>query len=211
MRIGLTLNDQLDGEALVSAAVEAERLGLWAVEVSGPPGAEAIRAGRLCAATERIRLVVGFQLGAEHPFTVAEEISVLDNLSAGRIGVIAHGGTEEELGTMAEALAGRPVNRSLLTPPPVQTSIETWTRIAKKPEDLSVTRGQRSPGRAVLSGDLSIDRVAVDQWMAAGCTHLLVEWPGETRQLARHLLTRAAMVDYPDIVSTMADQLAPFD
>lgn len=211
MRIGLTLSQHLDGADLVSVASEAERLGLWAVEVSGPPGVEAIRAGRLCAVTKQIRLVVGFHLGVEHPFTVAEEIAVLDNLSVGRIGVITHGGTDEEMRIMAEALAGRPVNGSLITPPPVQTGIEMWGSVAENPDEVLVVQGQPSPGRVSLSGDIEADRATVDRWMAAGCTHLLVEWPGDVRQLARHLMTRAAMVDYPDIVSTMADQLAPFD
>lgn len=211
MRIGLTLGDDVTGEALTSTASEAEQLGLWAVEVSGPAGVEAMRAGRLCATTERLRLVVGLHLGDEHPFTLAEELAVLDNLSAGRIGVVTHGGTDTDRATLAEALTGRPVNGSLITPPPVQTKIEIWANVAATPQEIVRTPGQVAPGRTALSGNLEADRAVVDDWMAAGCTHLLVEWPGEIRQLARHLLTRAAMVDFPDIVSTMADQLAPYE
>lgn len=211
MRIGLTLRDELDGTALVDAANQAEQLGLWAVEVSGPPGVEMIRAGRLCAVTSSIRIVVRVQLGADHPFTVAEELAVLDNLSAGRIGAVIEGGTADERDVLSEALACRPVNGSLITPPPVQTRIEVWTDVAQKADQLRPIKGALAPGRASLSGDVDADRSVVDQWIAAGCTHLLADWPSDIRPLARHLMTRAAMVDYPDIVSTMADQLAPFD
>lgn len=211
MRIGLTLDHGLDAASLSAVAVDAERLGLWAVEVSGEPGVEMVRAGRLCSATTDIRIIVRIQLGTEHPFTVAEEIAVLDNLSSGRIGVIVEGGSVSERADFSDALVGRPLNGALIAPPPVQTTIETWTAVAEQAEDLSPTRGETAPGRAVLGGDPAVDAPAVDRWLAAGCTHLLVEWPADVRVLARHLMTRAAMVDYPDIVSTMADQLAPFD
>ena len=50
----------------------------------------------------------------------------------------------------------------------------------------------------------------IDAWRDAGCTHLLVSWPGDVRMLARHLATRAAMVDFPAVVADLADEIAPF-
>ncbi|MCP5026488.1 MAG: hypothetical protein GY929_09405, partial [Actinomycetia bacterium] len=71
--------------------------------------------------------------------------------------------------------------------------------------------GQPVPGLVELSGDLEVDRATIDLWRDEGCTHLLVEWPGDVRVLARHLATRAAATGFPDVVADMADQIDPLE
>ncbi|MCP5029092.1 MAG: LLM class flavin-dependent oxidoreductase, partial [Actinomycetia bacterium] len=193
MRVGLVL-DSVD-ETDLDRARQADQLGLWAVAVGGRPGTEAIRAARVAEVTEVVRIVVAVDVAAEHPFTIAEEISVLDNLAAGRVVVIARGNPEakyRDLGTFRGALIGRTVNGVLVTPPPVQTAVPVWdasgTRgskdesiVARSIDELRRHGGQPVPGLVELSGDLEVDRATIDLWRDEGCTHLLVEWPGDVR------------------------------
>lgn len=203
MRIGLVL-DGTD-RAELERARQADDLGLWAVAVTGPAGTEAIRAARVAEATEVVRVVVSVDVAAEHPFTVAEEIAVLDDLAGGRVAVMAQGADDR----FRTALAGRVVNGVLVSPPPVQTEVPVWERVARGPGELS-GRAASAPGRVDLTGDLEADRATVDLGRNEGCTHLLVVWPGDVRVLARHLVTRAASADFPEIVATMADEILPF-
>lgn len=214
MRIGLDLGEQVD----VDKARQADELGLWAVSVAGSPGTEMVRAARVVEATEYIRIIVRIDLEAEHPLTIAEEVSVLDNLSGGRAGVIVEGEPRPEtVLRFREALVGRPHDGVVLAPPPVQTEVPIWLAgrsddcpvVARAPSEVIIRPGLANPGSAVLSGNLERDRSVVDNWRDAGCTHLLVSWPSPIKVLARHLATRAATVDFPSVVADLADKLVP--
>jgi len=218
MRIGLELGDPPD----LSKARRADELGLWAVAVGGEAGAEMVRAARVVECTEHVRIVVRVDIEAEHPLTIAEELSVLDNLSGGRIAVLVTGNPHLETVTwLREILIGRAIEGAILAPPPVQTEVAVWVEkspsadpppvVARSPSDVEVRLGGSSPGETELSGDLAADRVTLDQWRDAGCSHLLVSWPGAVKALARHLATRAATVDFPAIVADMAEQLEPVE
>jgi len=209
MRLGLTLpSDRV--EEWVAIARQADELGIWAVEVRGAAGTEAVRAASLIQATRHVRIFVTVDLRAEHPVTLAEEIAVLDNLSGGRIGVVVEGAALGPLSVFVDALVGRVVNGMIVAPPPLQAEITVWADLAQDPADIS-RGGAGSPGRAALTGDLAAGRTIIDAWQAAGCTHLLVGWPGDARVLARHLVGRAAMIAFPELVAELADGIAPFD
>jgi hypothetical protein len=217
MRLGLTIGSDDD----VNAAQQADKLGLWAVEVSGPPGTEMLRAACLAEATEYIRLVVRFDLGAEHPFTIAEELSVLDNLSGGRVVALATGVFDaERLDRLRDVLLGRAYNGAMLAPPPVQTVLPVWCShrsgverggVVDAPNKIEIRAGCAAPGRQSLSGVLTRDTCVIDAWRDAGCTHLLVSTPSDVRVVARHLATRAATTNFPEVVAQLADHVAPFD
>ena len=108
-------------------------------------------AATVVAATSRVRVIVGVNLGDEHPVTLAEEIAVLDNLSNGRIGVIAELGAldpeaaAEDVTVMRASWAGRPIRHRgrrwqvpagldghvapaavMVTPPPAQLEMPLW-------------------------------------------------------------------------------------
>lgn len=217
MRLGLNLGETLD----LDAARHADELGLWAVALNAPPGAEMIRAARVVECTQHVRVIVEVDLEAEHPFTIAEEVCVLDNLSSGRIAVIVTGEPPPEtLARFREALIGRPQDGVVLSPPTVQTEVPIWRAgppptdspvLATTPTNIVNRTGVASPGTTVLSGDLGADRTVIDAWRDTGCTHLLVSWPGSVRVLARHLVTRAASADFPELVADLADQMAPIE
>jgi hypothetical protein len=222
MRLAIALGD--DMTRATGIARSADELGLWGVEVRGPAGTETARAAYVAHATSHVRIIVRIHLDAEHPYTLAEEIAVLDNLSAGRaVALIEMGSASEQaLLTLADALAGRVTGGSLLSPPPVQLQVPIWLTtpdhshlagLAKSPESLGDHGlGSVSPGSVELSGDLDVDRPIVDEWLMAGCTHLLVDWPSEDpRPLARHLAPRASMVGFPEIMSDMADEIEPWN
>jgi hypothetical protein len=206
-----------DGPQPVSAAVDqarqADNLGLWAVVIGGRPGTEAVRAGEVIDATSNLAVIVDIDLDHEHPFTVAEELSVLDNLSAGRVGAILSGTSPERAEQVRAALQGHVISGAMLAPPPVQTSMTTWldTHVARRPENVARQMPWASPGQADLGTDLATAQVLIDGWRNASCTHLMAKWGGSVTLLARHLATRAATVDFPSIVATMADDLFPLD
>ena len=80
---------------------EAEGAGVPFVHVTSTPGSEAAVGAAVAATTSAIRIIVGVHLGDENPVTLAEEIAVLDNLSNGRVAVIA------ELGSLPAGAADR--------------------------------------------------------------------------------------------------------
>ena len=216
MRLGLDLGEMLD----LDRARQADELGLWAITVSATPGGEMVRAARVVEQTQYLRVIVKVDLDTEHPLTIAEELSVLDNLSGGRIAAIVTGNPQPEtLVHFREVLIGRPKDRVVMAPPPVQTELSIWlasptpTRgppvVASSPAEIVINSGEVSPGTAGLSADLDRDRAAIDTWRDAGCTHLLVTWPGPVKVLARHLVTRAATGEFPSVVADLADQLDP--
>jgi luciferase-like monooxygenase len=94
----------------------AETHGLFGVLASTRDPRAAISAAVYAStATEFVRIVVNVRLGLEHPVTIAEELSVLDNVNNGRTVVLADtgdlNGTDavDEIAVMREALGNRPL------------------------------------------------------------------------------------------------------
>src|SRR6185312_16326710 len=149
MRIGLVLAQGKEAEQ----AALAESHGLF--------GVLAGRSGRLTAitsavyastATRHVRVGAWVELGLGHPVTVAEELSILDNVNNGRTFVIADTGdldadaAADELAVVREALASLPLQHEgphwkapagipanvtapksiSVTPKPVQVDMTFW-------------------------------------------------------------------------------------
>jgi hypothetical protein len=94
----------------------AEAHGLFGVLAgSGDPMTAITAAVYASTATEFVRVVARVRLGLEHPVTIAEEISILDNVNNGRTVVLADSGeldedaAADEVAVLREALAGRPI------------------------------------------------------------------------------------------------------
>ena len=147
MRIGVTLPPGNE----VGLAVAAEGVGLPVVHLSGAPGTEATIAAAVSTATTTVRVIVGLHVGDENPVTLAEEIAVLDNLSNGRIGVIAELGSlssddaAEDVSLLRASWSGRAISHRgqrwqvpaglpghvapaavMVTPPPAQLHVPLW-------------------------------------------------------------------------------------
>lgn len=194
MRVGLDLRHIADPQDRLAAAIEADRLGLWAVLIGGQPGTEAIEAAIVAANTSAIQLAVPVDVATEHPLTLAEEISVIDHLSQRRVVVLASG-PADRIAHMSDLLNGHIVDGVALAPPPAQTSVPVRTS-----DQIEL---------AALSGDVEADAATIDQYRDRGCTHLLVTWPGPLLPLARHLVTRAAGPGFPAVVAELADRIDP--
>jgi alkanesulfonate monooxygenase SsuD/methylene tetrahydromethanopterin reductase-like flavin-dependent oxidoreductase (luciferase family) len=147
VRIGVTLPP--GGEA--EAAVAAESCGVPFVHVAAAAGTEAAIAAAVAVATTSVRILVGLSVGDENPVTLAEEIAVVDNVSNGRLGVIAETGAlpaeaaSEDVAVLRAAWSGRPVAHRgarwsvpaglpghaappavMVTPQPVQLEVPLW-------------------------------------------------------------------------------------
>jgi hypothetical protein len=112
LRLGLVLADRREAEM----ARLAESHGLFCVLAStSDPRAAIIAAVYASTATEFVRIVVNVRLGLEHPVTIAEELSVLDNVNNGRTVVLADTGdmsatdAADEIAVIREALGNRPL------------------------------------------------------------------------------------------------------
>ena len=149
MRIGYVLDS---GPCTVGKdAAAAELHGLFAVMVGGPAGTECTAGAYAAAATSYTRIVVRVRMGVEHPVTLAEEITVLDNASNGRVAVIADVASmqaddaAEDVGLLRAALSSTPIQHSgsrwqvaphlpehnasasvIVTPAPAQIEIPVW-------------------------------------------------------------------------------------
>lgn len=205
MRVGLDLRSEPDHGRRLAAAVEADRLGLWAVLLGGSAGAgagvDAVDTGVLDAAavaanTDSIQIALMVDAGAEHPLTLAEEIAVLDHLSSRRLLVLADG-PGERVEHLRDLLDGHVVDGVALAPPPAQTSVPVRT-------------ADRF-GFVDLTGSVADDAPVIDDLRDGGCTHLFVTWPGPLPVLARQLVTRAAGPGFPAIVADLADRIAPHE
>jgi len=194
MRIGLDLRSN-DPSACIETAIEADRLGIWAVLVTAAPGAESALAAEMVVATDHVHVAVQFDASTTHPLGIAEEVAILDHLSARRTIAVIEGATDENFDHARRLLAGEIVDNVALTPPPAQTMVPTW----------------KTDSLATLALPHSLDeaRTAIDAERARGVTHLFVTWSGSVAMLARHLHTRALTPDFPDIVADYADTIAP--
>ena len=94
----------------------AEAHGLFGVLAGlGNPLTGIIAAVYASTATEFVRVVTRVQLGLEHPVTIAEELSILDNVNNGRTVVLADTGeldresAIDEVAVIREAMSSRPI------------------------------------------------------------------------------------------------------
>ena len=193
MRLGLDLRSASVDEAL-AIAVDADRLGVWAVLVTGPPGAETSVAAELAVATDHVHLAVQLDAAQAHPQALAEEIAILDHLSQRRAIAIV-GGDAATTDRVRRLLAAEVVDGTVIAPPPAQTAVTTWHADAVTVID--------------LADDLAAARQRVDELRDGGTTHAFATWPGSTAVFARHLATRARTPDFPDLVADYADTIAP--
>ena len=112
MRIGLVLAEGHEAEL----ARLAEAHGLFGVMAGTGNPLTAINAAIYAStATEFVRVVTRVRLGLEHPVTIAEELSILDNVNNGRTVVLADTGElaleagVDEIAVLREALSSRPI------------------------------------------------------------------------------------------------------
>lgn len=149
MRIGYVLESVASTVGAHAAAAELH--GLFAVMVGGPAGTECTAGAYAAAATSYARIVVRVHMGVEHPVTLAEEITVLDNASNGRVAVMADVASlsaddaVEDVGLLRAALSSTPIQHSgsrwqvaphlpehnasasvIVTPAPAQIEVPVW-------------------------------------------------------------------------------------
>jgi Luciferase-like monooxygenase len=112
MRLGLALTEGREAEM----AKLAEAHGLFGVLTGwGNPMTAIIAAVYASTATEHVRVVTRVRLGLEHPVTIAEELSILDNVNNGRTVVLVdtgdldQGAAADETAVLREALSSRPI------------------------------------------------------------------------------------------------------
>ncbi|MHB8611396.1 MAG: LLM class flavin-dependent oxidoreductase [Candidatus Dormibacteraceae bacterium] len=149
MRIGLVLPE--GQEATLARLAEAH--GLFGVVAGlGNPLTATNAAVYASTATDFVRVVIRVRLGLEHPVTVAEELSILDNVNNGRTIVMVDAGeldaerAADEVAVLREALSSRPIQhdgptwkvpaglpanatapRSIsVTPKPAQLEVPFW-------------------------------------------------------------------------------------
>jgi hypothetical protein len=149
VRIGLVLAEGQEAEM----ARLAEAHGLFGVLAgSGNPLTAINAAVYASTATQFVRVVTRVRLGLEHPVTIAEELSILDNVNHGRTVVLADTGeldpktAADEVSVLREALSSRPIQhegpiwkvpaglpanvtapRSIsVTPKPAQLEVPFW-------------------------------------------------------------------------------------
>jgi alkanesulfonate monooxygenase SsuD/methylene tetrahydromethanopterin reductase-like flavin-dependent oxidoreductase (luciferase family) len=150
VRIGLVLEP---GEERATARL-AEEHGLFGILAGLDAPLTSLNAAVVAAeSTSVVTIAVCVLLGREHPVTVAEEIAVLDNITAGRTVVLADTGeldadeAAEELEVIRRALSCRPLRHKgkritvpaaipsngpaadsiSVTPKPTQVEVPVWT------------------------------------------------------------------------------------
>ena len=184
MRLGLVI---ASGDE--AAAAEAEGHGLFGVLVSGTAGSECIAGAYAAAVTEFARIIVRVHIGSEHPITLAEEVSILDNACGGRVVVMADvskldaGAAIEDVMLLRWALSSTPIRHAgarwtvpaglpehkatasvIVTPPPVQVQVPVWViggPSASVSEALGVPVVRTEPGSPGVSGALIPGLVAL--------------------------------------------------
>jgi hypothetical protein len=177
-------------------ANEADQHGIWGIVVTGPPGAECVEAAAIATVTSNLSVIVDVDGDAAHPTTLAEEVAVLDQISRRRAALIFRGETTTKLSVVA-LLSGLPSNGVILSPPPAQTAVPVFA-----PEDMP---------EVDLEGDLQNNAAIIDQYRDASTPFLVVSWNGPIKELARHLVGRAASPDFPQMVADLADEIDPIE
>ena len=132
-------------------AAAAERHGAFGVLIEPDAATAAVAGAAAATRTSLTRLVVRTVLGVDHPVTLAEDLAVLDNISAGRVVALVDTGeldleaAREDLTLLLAALTPRPVRHQGIrwqvpagleghdapqevevTPKPVQVELPIW-------------------------------------------------------------------------------------
>jgi len=194
VRLGLDLRGETDAGALRARAEAAEKLGLWSVLVGATAGTEMIDAVLVARATTAITVAVCVDGHPAHAATIAEEVAVLDHISRRRALAVVDG-PADQVDHVRRLLGGEIVDGFSLAPPPAQTAVPVWAAA-----DLAT---------ADVGDDIDAGRGVIDARRDAGTTHLFVRWTDDLLPLARHLATRAAGPEFPQIVADMADVVDP--
>lgn len=150
----------------------AEAHGLFGVLAASTTGAV-----YASTATDFVRIAVQVRLGEEHPVTIAEELSILDNVNNGRTvvlvdtGELSAGDAADEVAVIREALGNRPLQHEgprwkapaglpanatapkaiAVTPKPAQLEVPFWITGGAAPtvgRDLALPVLAREPGQA---------------------------------------------------------------
>ncbi len=142
MSLSLFLTGGNDPRLLIDVAREADRRGLaalWLPETEGFPN-PAIAASALAVVTQRIALRGFLSLPLHNPIRVAEEWSLVDNLSGGRTGIAFAPGDLSQIETVrrlwrgeAELVPdgeGRPIDIRI-HPQPIQRDLPLWLTDAR--------------------------------------------------------------------------------
>lgn len=154
MRIGLVLGEGHEAHE----AKLAEAHGLFGVIAGSGNPLTAINAAIYAStATEFVRVVTRVRLGLEHPVTIAEELSILDNVNNGRTVVLADTGelaperAADEIAVLREALSSRPVQHDgpawkVPAGLPANATAPTSISVTPKPAQLEVPFWITGPG-----------------------------------------------------------------
>lgn len=196
MRLVLDLRKVSSHSERRRLANEADQHGIWGIVVTGPPGAECVEAAAIATVTSNLSVIVDVDGDAAHPTTLAEEVAVLDQISRRRAALIFRGETTTKL-AVAALLSGLSSNGVILSPPPAQTAVPVFA-----PEDMP---------EVDLEGDLQNNAAIIDQYRDASTPFLVVSWNGPIKELARHLVGRAASPDFPQMVADLADEIDPIE
>lgn len=142
MSLSLFLSSGDDPRLLLDVAREADRRGLaalWLPDLEGFPN-PAIAAAALAVVTHRIALRAVLSLPLHNPIRVAEEWSLVDNLSGGRAGIAFASGDLTQIETVrrlwrgeAERVPdgeGRPIDIRI-HPQPIQRDLPLWLTDAR--------------------------------------------------------------------------------
>jgi alkanesulfonate monooxygenase SsuD/methylene tetrahydromethanopterin reductase-like flavin-dependent oxidoreductase (luciferase family) len=164
MKVSLLLSSGDDASLLLAVARQAERRGLaalWLPEQHNKTGGlfpnPAVAAAAVAVATRRIGVRAGgLALPLHNPIRVAEEWSLVDNLSGGRVGIAFGSADGDRAGIetvrrfwRGEAVRvpdgeGRPIEVRIL-PQPVQRELPLWRIL---PEHRAAGGGERVTGMA---------------------------------------------------------------
>jgi hypothetical protein len=146
LRIGLVLGE---GQEANQARL-AEAHGLFGVVAgTGNPLTAVNAAIYASTATEFVRVVTRVRLGLEHPVTIAEELSILDNVNNGRTIVLVDTGeltpesAADEIAVLREALSSRPIQHEgpawkVPAGLPANVTAPTSISVTPKPAQLEV-------------------------------------------------------------------------
>lgn len=185
MRLSLFLTHGDDAPLLLEAARQAERRGLTALWLPEQHGASifpnpAVAAAAVAVATRRIGVRAGgLALPLHNPIRVAEEWSLVDNLSGGRVGIAfgAADGDRAGIETVrrlwrGEAVRvpdgeGRPIEVRIL-PQPVQPELPLWSILAEPDAGRAAAGGGRVTGMVHAFASAEDGRRELNAWKAIG-------------------------------------------
>lgn len=177
MRIGALITDPADVAPAGGSGLFGVLLDPAGTGDGGHPDTGSARAAEVAALTRDSRVLVRVVLGTENPVTLAEEVAVLDHLSAGRVVVLLDPGAlddeaaAEDLALLRACWSGRPVRHHgarwtvpsgvmgpgmptaiAVTPVPAQVDVPVW---------LTRALPGAGVGLPVLATDLAVVRADV--------------------------------------------------